>query len=490
MPENPQTGSAQQSTVVVAIRSEGGGMKEYSFKRPFRIGRADDCEVSIRNDFVSRYHASVGFENGSWWLTDLNSSNGVFVGGQRVQKVPLGEGLGVRLGEKGPQVALRVVQPVVAPVPVAATKVITKGAEHYFGKGDGSTPAGEHTMFIRAAFAEVQKKQKRQYGWVIAALAGVMVLLGGVALYQYHQTSKQRAMAQDIFYSMKSLDIEIANLQEAVQASNTQAGAAQLQRIESQRKQMEDSYDRYLTSLHVYNSKLSPQDRIILRTARVFGECELNMPPDFVAEVHKYIGYWQSSGRLQRAVTRAKENRYDVTISREMLEEGLPPQFFYLALQESDFDPYISGPPTRKGIAKGMWQFIPETAVKYGLHVGPLADQARPDPLDDRDHYDRETVAAGKYLKDLYGSDAQGSGLLMMACYNWGEDYVLPLVRSMPMNPRDRNFWQLLQKHRAQIPQQTYDYVFYIFSAAVIGENPRLFGFNFDPPLADVDTQK
>jgi hypothetical protein len=95
-----------------------------------------------------------------------------------------------------------------------------------------------------------------------------------------------------------------------------------------------------------------------------------------------------------------------------------------------------------------MWQFIPETAVKYGMHLGPLVDMARPDTLDDRHHYERETVAAAHYLKDLYGSDAQGSGLLVMACYNWGEDYVLPLVRSMPLNPKDRNFWMLLQKHR------------------------------------------
>jgi membrane-bound lytic murein transglycosylase D len=57
------------------------------------------------------------------------------------------------------------------------------------------------------------------------------------------------------------------------------------------------------------------------------------------------------------------------------------------------------------------------------------------------------------------------------------------------MNPRDRNFWKLLQLHRAQIPKETYDYVFYIVSAAVIGENPRLFGFNFDNPLANVNTQ-
>jgi hypothetical protein len=70
-----------------------------------------------------------------------------------------------------------------------------------------------------------------------------------------------------------------------------------------------------------------------------------------------------------------------------------------------------------------------------------------------------------------------------MACYNWGEEQVLPLVRSMPANPRDRNFWRLLAEHRDKVPDQTYDYVFYIVSAAVIGENPRLFGFDFDNPL-------
>jgi len=52
----------------------------------------------------------------------------------------------------------------------------------------------------------------------------------------------------------------------------------------------------------------------------------------------------------------------------------------------------------------------------------------------------------------------------------------------MPKNPRERNFWQLLRRHK--IPAETYEYVFYIFSAAVICENPRRFGFGFDNPLA------
>jgi hypothetical protein len=101
-----------------------------------------------------------------------------------------------------------------------------------------------------------------------------------------------------------------------------------------------------------------------------------------------------------------------------------------------------------KGIAKGMWQFIPETAVKYGLHLGPLVDLRRPDPADDRHHFDKETKAAVSYIKDLYDTDAQASGFLVMACYNWGEGRVLPLVRSMPDNPRERNFWRLLTKYK------------------------------------------
>jgi hypothetical protein len=57
----------------------------------------------------------------------------------------------------------------------------------------------------------------------------------------------------------------------------------------------------------------------------------------------------------------------------------------------------------------------------------------------------------------------------------------------MPANPKDRNFWQLLTKYRDRIPQETYDYVFLIVSAAVIGENPRLFGFDFDNPLGQLE---
>jgi hypothetical protein len=95
------------------------------------------------------------------------------------------------------------------------------------------------------------------------------------------------------------------------------------------------------------------------------------------------------------------------------------------------------------------------------------------------------TEAGARFLKDIYNTDAQASGLLVMASYNWGPTPIKHRIRSMPENPRDRNFWNLLKYHN--IPKETYDYVFYIFSAAVIGENPNLFGFSFENPLSDMN---
>ncbi|MFN7919030.1 MAG: lytic transglycosylase domain-containing protein [Bryobacteraceae bacterium] len=208
------------------------------------------------------------------------------------------------------------------------------------------------------------------------------------------------------------------------------------------------------------------------------------MPPAFLNEVEAYIAKWRSTGRYEADLKLALDKGYVRPISSEFLSHQLPPQFLYLAMQESNFDPFASGPKTRYGIAKGMWQFIPKTGVEYGLKAGPLVDLPRPDPADGRHDWLKATQAAARYIKDLYSTDAQASGLLVMACYNWGEDQVLPLVRSMPANPRERNFWKLLANHRDKLPRETYDYVFYIVSAAVIGENPRLFGFSFDSPLA------
>ena len=479
----------------ISFQTGPGERQDFRFQRSFRIGRQEPCEVCIKEEHVSRAHAEIAFENGQWWVRDLGSSNGTYVAEQRIQRVPVGQKLTIRLGSQGTEVQLEV-EKLDSPKPVLEwgkpgkaklqkNSPLSHYLEHYFGKPVDDGTVGEHTFRVRQAFAYVQTRQKRRYGGIIAVLVFCVLLAGAYALYEHQQSLKQRALAQELFYTMKSLDLDVANLERLVAQTGSQIGIDEIQKYRDRRKEVEKNYDHFLATLHIYNPKMTEQERLVLRVARIFGESELEMPPSFADEINKYIKKWQASGRYAKAVQAAKENGYTTRISNELLAQGLPPQFFYLALQESNFDPFVSGPMTRKGYAKGMWQFIPETAVKYGLHLGPLVDLRRPDPADERDQYEKATKAAARYLKDLYSTDAQASGFLVMACYNWGEDQVLPLVRSMPPNPKERNFWQLLSKHRDKIPQETYDYVFYITSAAVIGENPRLYGFDFDNPLAE-----
>jgi len=57
------------------------------------LGRSETCDVQIDNAFLSHVHASIFFNNGDFFLTDLNSTNGTFVNDQpvKVRKLEIGD---------------------------------------------------------------------------------------------------------------------------------------------------------------------------------------------------------------------------------------------------------------------------------------------------------------------------------------------------------------------------------------------------------------
>lgn len=469
----------------------------YEFTDGFLIGRHADCQVRLDDHVVSRRHAQIRWENDQWWIIDMNSANGVYVDGRRVEKAPLAPGGHFRLGYAGPEFSYLIEQPLSdaeqglpqadrAPEKEPAADspaALDHYKAHYFGPGDGGQ-AGEHTMMVRRAFAEVQKKQRRTYTALIGVVLVLLIITGAVALVKHRQVVQQRKLAAEIFYALKALEIDLLKLQAEAEQRRSLETKIQIDTARTRKTKLQESYDRYVQTLDVYSSGLSEKEKIILRMARRFGECEINMPEGFVKEVMAYIEKWQSTQRFVNVMQRAKRQGLVSKVVQALAERELPAQFLYLALQESNLNAKAVGPPTRFGIAKGMWQFIPQTAVKYGLRTGPLKDEAVMDSLDERHDAAKSTAAAARYLRDIYTTDAQASGLLVMASYNWGEHRVIDLIQTIPANPRDRNFWQLITTYRDKIPDETYDYVFRIFSAAVIGENPRLFGFDMDNPLS------
>lgn len=62
------------------------------------LGRADDNQIVIAHDSVSSHHGEVGIEGDAWVLTDLGSTNGTKVDGNRVERLELGHGGTFTLG--------------------------------------------------------------------------------------------------------------------------------------------------------------------------------------------------------------------------------------------------------------------------------------------------------------------------------------------------------------------------------------------------------
>jgi membrane-bound lytic murein transglycosylase D len=456
------------------------------FSGPFHIGRDPDCDLQVQDVHVSRRHALVSVVRGQWSIRDLQSSNGLLVNGDRVEVAAIGDGLTVVLGDRGPSLVIypeAVEEEPREPLATPSSKdsVIPEDlADRYF-KAVPDDDVSDRTMMIRRAFQEIQQKQKRRHRWVIASIALVAMSAGGYAYYAHQRVLQQEGEAREIFYEMKDMEIRVARLER--QMSGTAEGRQVMKELTERRQVREEKYDEIAARL--YGRRLDARELLILRITRLFGECEIATPPDYLREVNRYIDIWRGTSRFREGIERARQNGYTRRIIAELTARNLPKQYFYLALQESDFIPDRSGPPTRFGIAKGMWQFIPETGARYGLRIGPLADSRRPDPEDERLDWRKATGAAARYIKDIYDKDAGASGLLVMAGYNWGEHRVIDRVKRMPEHPSQRNFWKLLEHHGRTLPPETYNYVFSIISAAVIGENPRLFGYDFDNPLTE-----
>jgi hypothetical protein len=69
-----------------------------SFSR-LKVGRAEDCEVRIDNLGVSRHHCEISRQNGFVVLRDLNSNNGTFVNGNKVDAHNLNTGDVITIGK-------------------------------------------------------------------------------------------------------------------------------------------------------------------------------------------------------------------------------------------------------------------------------------------------------------------------------------------------------------------------------------------------------
>jgi membrane-bound lytic murein transglycosylase D len=193
---------------------------------------------------------------------------------------------------------------------------------------------------------------------------------------------------------------------------------------------------------------------------------EFDIPIVINAKVEQFIQYFQTTARKAFILWLARSEKYIPFMRNLLKENGLPEDLVYLALIESGFNPYAYS----RSKASGPWQFIYLTGKRYGLRSNWWIDERR-DP-------EKSTIAAAKYLKDLY--DMFECWYLAAAGYNAGEKKIASAMKRY----RTEDFWELTKYQ--YLKRETKDYVPQMIAAALIAKDPEkygLIGIEYQEPL-------
>jgi membrane-bound lytic murein transglycosylase D len=193
---------------------------------------------------------------------------------------------------------------------------------------------------------------------------------------------------------------------------------------------------------------------------------DFDIPIVINEKVEYFIQYFQSTLKNRFSNWLARSEKYIPFMKNLLRETGLPEDLVYMALIESGFNPYAYS----RSKASGPWQFIYLTGKRYGLKVNGWVDERR-DP-------EKSTIAAAKYLRDLY--DMFECWYLAAAGYNAGENKIAIGMKRY----QTEDFWEL-SKYR-YLKQETKDYVPQMIAAALIAKDPEKYGFigiEYEEPL-------
>lgn len=76
--------SGSSANKLVIVEGERSGQEIKLDRRELTLGRAEDSDLVISDEFASTNHAKLVLINSDWLIQDLNSTNGTFLDGSRV----------------------------------------------------------------------------------------------------------------------------------------------------------------------------------------------------------------------------------------------------------------------------------------------------------------------------------------------------------------------------------------------------------------------
>jgi membrane-bound lytic murein transglycosylase D len=177
--------------------------------------------------------------------------------------------------------------------------------------------------------------------------------------------------------------------------------------------------------------------------------------PTYIADVYERLDremVTNTNYHTNTTLVLKRANKVFPIIEPILKKYGVPDDFKYLAVIESSLVNAVS-----PAGARGVWQFMPETAKEKGLEVS--------DEVDERYHLVKSTEAACVYLKDA--KEKFGSWTLAAASYNGGINGVQRQLDSQGVS----SYYDVL------LNEETSRYVFRILALKEIMSHSAEYGF-------------
>lgn len=450
-----------------------------------RVGRGRDNDVVLEGQeaaVVSSRHLEIRREGDIYLAYDLESTNGTFIDGERVNRAELEVNATLQLGLGGPELVFRIDGAAdMSMEATAASTLISEVTGSTPERESDSTPpigkkqeallsdaikrariarlSGEQDQtgaIMREMLGDVVKSSSRKFKVSIALLA---VALVGMSFYSLWAVQSLKREKMDIDEQIQAIEVQLRE-----GAGDSEEIDRLIEELNAYQEKAEALQQSLLYRLGVRSSEQDFVESEIRTLMAEFGAEVYSIPPEFREQVHRYIQRYQGPDKnhMSRALGRSRSDLE--TVQRILVEENLPGDLAFIVLVESAF---IARSESDAG-AVGIWQFTANTARAYGLAV--TAD------VDERLDIRKSTRAASRYIRELILDFGSGSSVMLaLAAYNLGPGRVKRAVRRVEDPIKQRNFWYLY-RIRA-LPAETRAYVPKIFAAIIIGRNPERFGF-------------
>jgi pSer/pThr/pTyr-binding forkhead associated (FHA) protein len=427
------------------------------------VGRGSTASVSLEDEGLSRLHISIHRDGDRLWVLDEGSTNGSLVNGVQVPPAgtPLKEGDEISIGNHTS--ILVSFNPGAVPAPPIRTSASDSSNVQVNEVHSSSTAALKLSLLF----------------------AALVILIAGVALAAHSfrskpnestSNNKETALVQPSSEPVKSPE---SKSDQATPAANdatavTPAPSRELSVVTAGPRKLYLQMNR------------DEQMLFIEQEARHISLMMGNRPYAFNDDVLRYIkqyldGYAKRVGNNSsklwaedlRSMFARASGQYAPYIIRSFNARGVPPVVgLYLVVVETEYHNIHS---ENAAGAAGLFQFIGPTARGYGV-----------DPSE-RTNVSKMAPAAAAYMADRiaeFGTDSM-SVALAIAGYNRSPDSVRrDLHDVLNSENKERSFWTLVansNKLDHYFQGENIKYVPKFFAAAIVGENPWVFGIQMQP---------